>query len=303
MMKLEEFADAVLTAVKEKADGAFSAWITTVTKNNGVKLTGISTTILGSNSGPCVYLDGYYEEYRQGDVEISGSAEDVYRRIMRHRNDLEGINTADFLRWDVIRYNIYAKLVNAEMNREMLGTVPHRHLLDLAVIYYIKVDGTTEGKGIMSVIIRNNYMEMWGQNEESLYQMAVSNMRTEGEPLFEDMAAVLQCAMPGGADWFGSGAAKVGMYVLTNRSKMFGAAEILDGETLRGISEKLSGDFIVLPSSVHETIILSSDNAPEYPKLADMVCEVNATQVDAEDRLSDHVYRYDRSEGVLKVAA
>jgi len=304
MMQLEEFANAVLAAVREKADGTFSVWLTTNIKNNGVKVLGVSTVSQDSNGSPCINLNGYYKEYRNGRLEIGEAAEIVYRQLMEHRDDLQDINTADFLQWDVIKYHIYAKLVNAEMNREALKIIPHRHLLDLAVAYYIKVDGNAEVGGMLSILIQNNYMEMWGQDEESLYQMAVSNMRSDGEPHFMDMETLLCGIMPDGINPFEcEEAVDVKMYVLTNGKRTFGAAELLDANTLRGISEKLADDFIVLPSSVHEIIILPSDHAPEYTELAGMVCEVNATQVDAEDRLSDHVYRYDRNEGILKIAA
>ncbi len=93
------------------------------------------------------------------------------------------------------------------------------------------------------------------------------------------------------------------MYILTNEDSVFGAAEILDMNTLRAIGEMLGDDFIVIPSSVHETIIVSAGNTPEYLELADMVCEINMTHVDATERLSNHVYRYDRDEGRLRIAA
>ena len=164
---LKEFANAVLAAVREKADGVFSAWITTVTKNNGVKLTGISTVSLGSSGGLCVYLDGYYKAYRQGEIGVDSAAEEIYRQITRRRDGLKDINTADFLQWDVIKHHSYTKLVNAEWNKEDLGTVPHRLFLDLAVVYYIKIDSPEKDR-TMSMIIRNPYMELWGQDEESL---------------------------------------------------------------------------------------------------------------------------------------
>ena len=297
-MKLEEFAKAVLMIVREKADGAFSAWITTNMKNNGVKLTGISANSKDGNSGLCIALNDYYREYRHGHMGIEEAAESVYLRIMEHRDDLRDVSVADFLQWDVIRHHIYAKLINADMNREILGIIPHRHFLDLAVVYYIKVEGAAGNGGMASILIQNNYMEMWGQSEESIYQTAVVNMRLDGEPIFQDMEALIQGVVP-----LIDEEAEVKMYVLTNRGMTFGAVEILDGNTLQGISEKLADDFIVLPSSVHETIIIPSNKAPEYSELADMVCAVNATQVDAEERLSDHVYRYDRNEGILKMAA
>mgnify|MGYP000540281826 CR=1 FL=1 len=96
-MGLEEFANAVLAAVREKADGAFSAWITTNRKNNGIKLTAICANSPDSSGGPCVYLDDYYREYMCGNMEIGAAAENVYLRIMEHRNDLRDVNVASYL--------------------------------------------------------------------------------------------------------------------------------------------------------------------------------------------------------------
>ena len=59
----------------------------------------------------------------------------------------------------------------------------------------------------------------------------------------------------------------------------------------------------MLPSSVHECIIIPADETISYQKLADMVTEINVNAVSAEECLSDHVYLYERGEGVLKIAA
>ena len=62
----------------------------------------------------------------------------------------------------------------------------------------------------------------------------------------------------------------------------------------------LKDDFYVLPSSVHEVIIVTAAEAPEGSAgLSDMVSEINKTQVDAEEVLSDHVYYYDRDKKKL----
>ncbi len=301
MMDMERFANAILRAVREKADGAFCVWITTAMKNNGVKWTGISTASLGSSGGLCVYLDGYYKAYRQGGIGVDRASEDVYRQILKRRDGLKDITVADFLQWDVIKHSVYAKLINADRNKEHLENVPHRRFLDLAVVYYIKLDGAEDG--MMSMTIRNQYMELWGQDEGSLYQAAAANMRLNGRPCFEDIEAALRHMAPEGMMPLFNASVDIRMYVLTNKDGVFGAAEILDGNTLRAIGGRLGDDFIVIPSSVHETIIVPAGSAPEYSELADMVCEINATHVDAEERLSDHVYKYDREDGMLKIAA
>ena len=94
----------------------------------------------------------------------------------------------------------------------------------------------------------------------------------------------------------------MGMYVLTNCRKFFGASEILDKNTLHSIADKIGDGFILLPSSVHEVIILPPQNEKEYGKLAEMVQEVNMTQVSVEEQLSDHVYVYCRSKDALQIA-
>lgn len=300
-MNLEEFSGAVLTAVRYKADGDFNVRIVTNTKNNGVKLTGIVSVVPGSKGGPCIYLDSYYEEYRKGRTEIGEVIREVCQQLMEHKDDLRDINLDSLRWWDAAKTRIYVKLVNREMNSGLLGAVPHRQFLDLAAVYYIKL----EGMGVNStILIYNEYMKMWGTDEEELYRTAMKNMRLEGEALFEDMDMLLKHMLSGCADFLnGNEITPISMYVLTNRSKCFGAAEILDSNTLKSIGNRLGEDFVILPSSVHETIVIPSSKAFAYSELAAQVREVNEENVEIGERLSDHVYLYDRNEGVLKIVA
>ena len=102
---------------------------------------------------------------------------------------------------------------------------------------------------------------------------------------------------------FTFGIPKFRTYVLTNPQKVFGAVELLDGSTLKGIGDELGGDFIVLPSSLHESIIIPADGSVSYQELADIVTDINRNMVSIMERLSDHVYLYEREKGVLKIAA
>lgn len=88
------------------------------------------------------------------------------------------------------------------------------------------------------------------------------------------------------------------MFVLTNDTKVNGAAAILNDDIRQEIAEKV-GDFYMLPSSIHETLIVSKDAGMEFKELEQMVQEVNQTQVAPGERLSDHVYEYDAKEHEL----
>lgn len=303
MMNFEVFTEKLLKEVRGKAAGTFRVRLNTVTKNNGINLTGISAAAEGSNGGPCIYLDDFYRDYVDGEMEFGKVADKIYGLLKKHLDDMRGIDLSGFLNWETVKGRIYAKLINAEQNKEQLEETPHRTFLDLAVVYYIVVD-RLKNQGISTILIRNKYLEMWGQNEENLYQEAMLNMRSDGAPCFDSIETVIKHILPDAAGlWEDEGyQSDTGIYILTNQRKCYGASEILDRNTLRTVADKIGDRFIVLPSSLHEVIVLKPDNAAEYGKLADMVREVNVTQVSEEERLSDHVYVYRECEGMLKVA-
>ena len=84
----------------------------------------------------------------------------------------------------------------------------------------------------------------------------------------------------------------------TNDTKVNGASEILRDDIRQEIADKI-GDFFVLPSSIHETLIIPKSAGMDRKELEQMVQEVNQTQVLPEERLSDHVYEYDVKEHEL----
>lgn len=84
------------------------------------------------------------------------------------------------------------------------------------------------------------------------------------------------------------------LYVLTNREKIFGASAMLYSEKLKELADRFGCDLLILPSSVHEVLIVPDDRKREYDYYRWMVKEVNTTQVDPEEILSYNLYRYDR---------
>lgn len=305
MMGFEEFIENVLEAIRVKVGGTFQVKKHDVIKNNNVKRTGIDVIKNGEDIGSCVYLDEFYREYESDGMRFDEIVDEVYRLIMKHKDDdaLE-FDISGFKKWETVRENVYAKLINAEQNKELLEEIPHRAFMDLAVVYYaVARDSAREDIG--TILIYNGHMEMWGQEEKTLYQTAMINMRADGEADLAAIETVIKRiapeitfpSVPCNVPW------DTRMYILTNCHKRFGAAEILDKKTLRMIADKVGDRFIVLPSSVHETIVLPPKDETEYEWLAAQVREVNDTQVDIEERLSYHVYVYSRDEEALQIVA
>ena len=89
------------------------------------------------------------------------------------------------------------------------------------------------------------------------------------------------------------------MYVLSNNQRNYGAVSILYEGLLKDIGERLQEDYYVLPSSVHEVIIVPESNSPGQEELEHMIVEINETQVEPEEVLSDRAYYYSRKEARL----
>ncbi len=86
------------------------------------------------------------------------------------------------------------------------------------------------------------------------------------------------------------------MMVLTNSNSVNGAAVIFYPEVLEKIGEKMGADYFILPSSVHEVLILPDAGNWSVRDLENMVKEVNNGEVAAKDRLSYDVFNYDSKE-------
>ena len=149
--------------------------------------------------------------------------------------------------------------------------------------------------GTASMMIRNEHLEMWGVTPNDIYKKAKENTWRLLPSEFHCMKLLLEEYVsdnnyPGGDV----------LYVLTNKIRSFGAAVILYEGCLEMIAEFLEDNYYVLPSSIHEVIIVSEKDAPwGGVGLSEMVAEINMTQVDAEEVLSDSAYFYDREKKKL----
>lgn len=299
----KEFEKKVVDCVRAKVDEGVSIEITEVTKNNGVVLKGLSLKESDSSVSPTVYLERYYEGYRNGRSieDIADEIIDVYRR----GNLGAFFDVADFLDFEKAKKRIVYKLVNYEKNKVLLKQIPHKPFLDMAVVYYYLLDNDMLENA--TILIYNNHLESWKITPKELDELARANtpillkedLRSITEVLYqiirnrneEDAEKFMELEKETEGDPI--------MYVLSNRSKIFGAAAILYDDVLKNFSEKVNKDLYILPSSVHEVILIPKDESMEWEKLQEMVKEVNSTQVEDVEILSDSVYCYQRGNDTL----
>ena len=94
-----------------------------------------------------------------------------------------------------------------------------------------------------------------------------------------------------------------GLYILSNQQKCYGAGILLAKEALQEVAGRIhAARMVVLPSSVHEVLCLA-DGGMESDELLSMVCSINASVVEPEDRLTDNVYYFEdgRLEALVSV--
>lgn len=265
--------------------------ITEQLKNNNVIWDALS--IKGDrNIVPAIYLGPYYQAYTEGvklDVILQKIA-DVYMESMEQVGEF----SADRFQYEKVKNGIFVVVQNAEMNRDLLEKVPHEIRDDLALLYRVNVELSNGEKG--SVLIHNTHLESWGIDEKTLKEVAWNNMHNYYPPEFSTMSNVLRSV---GYVEVPEAAELVEMYVLSNREKQYGAAYMFDTEVMSRIAEGIGGDIVVIPSSIHESILLKKQKDTDFDMLREMVKEVNRTQLHPTEILSDEVYQYSRDTQVL----
>ena len=261
--------------------------ICTIPGNNGVCEDEIKVSIDGRSTSPCVPLSQYYADYKE--------SED-YERIV---NEVETFinNIADMsetLLVDEENLKVFFKLVNAKLNDDLLSHIPHRIIdgLDLAITYHVLINDS--GKSVTSYAIKNGDLEC---GEEKLYEMALKNTPAIFDTLFKSMAEHLGINIKDGADT---------LYVLSNKYDINGAAVVAYPGCLEKVSEEMerrhgSGDFYVLPCSIHEVLVISATTEVPISYMVDMIREANTTAVLKKDILSYNLYRYQKNTGKLEI--
>ncbi len=306
MLKFDEFQQHIADHIKDHLPEEFAdakVSVQEVNKNNGKVLHGLTIQTKDSRVSPTIYLESFYENYKEQGMEIDVALERIAQIEMEHASPAKGLESVadNFRDPDFIRSHVVMALVNAEKNAEMLENVPHRMTEDLAVVYKVYLGGSEESVG--TILITDKHMEQWDISVDELHQCAMKNSNELLPAQVMGMGELIREMM---GDWAEDIAPEIGpnekMYVISNQRKMNGAATLVYSDALEKLSEKIGCDLYILPSSIHETIAVPCEPGIDVHDLTSMVREVNQMQVAIEDQLSDNVYKYDAKTKTLSLA-
>lgn len=312
-MRFCEFAKKVQEEAARLCGEAYEVGIQEVRKNNGVTRTGLFLRKEGETVGAVVYLDTYYRCWGRGEGEAPIG--DVARLVCKAFSDSgrEELVAREFRDFGSLRHRIVYRLVSRERNEELLKEVPWVPFCDLAVVFAVVLRDGAEG--FLTFLIYHQHVELWGTDVETVRRAAKENTPRLLPCRFLSFEDILQ--RNPGFSWPEGGisgrAGKDGdpagtseeepYYVLTNEKGVNGAAALLYDGVLREISDRFDRDLVLLPSSVHEVIVIPYKGGVRMEDLAAVVHMVNETEVSAEDILSDKVYRYRRETGTVTLAS
>ncbi len=292
-MNFKAFTDSITQLLQEKMGEDCTITVTKVLKNNDISLTGVVIMEESDSISPTIYLEEPYRQY-QGGASLEEIVEDITAVYDKHAHNIN-LDMDFFRQYAAVEERIYHKVINYEKNRKLLDDVPYFRWHDLAVIFYYAMEEAAFGRA--SILIHNNHLDMWGQPAEAVYRTACRNMKQHMPDLVLPMWRLLEDTMGIRME---ESESSMPLYVLTNRERIFGASAMLYSDKVRKLAEELNTDLLILPSSVHEVLLLPDDKAQNYDFYRQMVSEVNRTQVDPEEVLSFNLYRYDREKAEIE---
>lgn len=306
-MDFKEFEDKVKIALEEFYGNDYIVYCNEVKKNNGLILHGISVLPKEKDKkntiSPTIYLEDMYERYH-GKLSFGNIIQMIINIYDTYKISSE-VNMDFFLKYDLVKNRIVYKIINFEKNEQLLKEIPYIPFLDMAIVFQYHMENENFGRG--TILIHDSHIKKWGITKLELYEDAKRNTPKILPGIIRNMEELVIQMMRSNLDEEEYNIGDLGtqifedasshssddyMYVLSNREGQNGASCILYPGILKEFAQSLNSNLFILPSSVHEVILVKESICDDWEELQNMVQEVNQKELAMEDILSDQVYYY-----------
>lgn len=308
-MVYETFLQTIKTQLEQQLGSSYTLTLRSITKNNGVILDGLCISRTGEKVAPTIYLNEYFPKVQEG-----ASLDSILKLIMKLYRENTPIPSFDFnnlIDFSFIKDRIVFKLIHAESNAELLKSIPSIPYLDLAIVFYILLDTTKDGQ--MTSLIQNEHIELWKTDTLAIYEIAKKNtpkrlpatIKTMTEVMYEMAKISLGDDFKEEymEDFMEEDINQIPLYVLSNPTGFYGASCMLYENVLNMFAETTGSNFIILPSSIHEILLIPTDSQSECLDFSEIVATINVNEVSTEDRLSNQVYYYSKEKDKIIIAS
>lgn len=308
-MNYQNFCEQIKKTIEALLGEEYNVRLVKTDKLNGLTLMSLVILEKEDTMAPNIYLEPYYSEYQiNGKIELIA---DSIISLYHYSNKRTELASIPFTNYFTVKDQLFCKLINYEKNRTLLNNIPHKRYLDLAIIFCVLVK--IDGDGLASITVKNDLMEQWAITVDSLYEKAIENTPLLFKPSVQPMEDIIkgiigdQYPFDEGTDGMNellpelliqqnSSSKNSQMLVCGNQYGLGGAAYLLQKDELHKLSRKLNSNLYILPSSIHELIIIPYSDRISKDDLLTMVQDVNATQVAPDEFLADNIYLYSREE-------
>lgn len=306
-MVYETFLATITQKLQERLGTDYQLALHPLQKNNGVTLDGLSILAPGEAAAPTVYLNAYYTQYQRG-MKLEDILTDII--LLIRSTPVPVCPTAEEMRnFSSLKSKIMFKLIHAASNEALLSDIPFIPYLDLAIVFYLFLGRNETGQ--MTAMIHKDHQSQWNVSEHELWQISLENTEREFPAEVRSMADMMKSiAQENLGEQYDESLLdemlhdedNMPLFVLTNSVGVNGAGCLLYPDTLKNFADFLDQDLIILPSSIHEVLITPDTTETSYEELSAMVASINEQEVPVEDRLSNQVYLYKRSDHQLHLA-
>ncbi len=295
----ENFVDKVRVRVRVDADlkGRGDVIIQSTCRVNKGTLDGLTMPDLTkSGLSPVIYLNELYEQHR------SGVPEDVlvWRVVNQFSASKDASLNMDALKdYNAVKDELRFRVSGYEQNRGWAEAMVSVKEGDFVYSCYLPFYNEEIGRA--SINITKEQAGKWGVScEQILMDARAGSMKQEVEmkSILEVIGKACDLCEGEPLNYYVHPELlpeEENMFMLREKASLYGASVIARKEVLKAVGEILNDDYYVLPSSVEEVLLIPAKRWNDPEALADIVREINATEVEPGDRLSDHVQFYDRS--------
>lgn len=296
----QKIKDGILACLPEEYRNA-TVNIVHVPRNNDQEQVAMAIKKEGQSVAAKVYLEEYYTRFPDW-----VSDETILRTIagdyLAEESEMKWkAEMAEAVKdFDSVKGNIRVQVVNKDMNRENLRGCPHKEVegTDLAAVFRVML--YKDGEERATALVTDKTMKDWDMGVDSLYETALKNTAAQAPAQINSMMSLLF----GGEEPLAPEEVfrEEGFYVLSNPQKSNGAAAMLYPGLLQSIAEATQSSFYILPSSIHEVMLIKEGNGMGARELQGMVMDINQREVAPQEVLSNQVYFYDEKEQKISLA-
>lgn len=310
MMNRNEFFNYIAENVQMYLPSSFEdaqVLIEESIKENGRKVPALLIIRQGDSSIPRISLEEIYNVYRAGNSLNACVRKAADLRVAF--DNPECLSDLGYVKdYEKIRDKLMIKLCDPELNQEWLCDKAYTLHGDFAAVYYVEIH--KEERKAFSMPVDKQLMEEWKVSLKQIHEDALLSESAKGAVLFtmDDYCCsamteseMFRNLLDGKTEWHPE-MEETPMLCLTNSSMKNGASMILQEELMKRVGEIIGSDFYVLPSSRHEILLVPDIGIVDTAGLSQMVKEINGTEVDLCDKLSDKVQYYDRAKGTFENA-